>query len=66
MIEIFSDISEETRQQAEYWVDLALKQSNPLEAVKILTDLRGVQENERDKEFIDFYVNMRLGHLTNE
>lgn len=66
MIEIFADIDDSIKEQAEYWVNLALKQSNPLEAVKILNEFRGVQENERDKEFIDFYVNLRLQELSNK
>ena len=66
MIEIFADIDDSIKEQTEYWVNLALKQSNPLEAVKILSEFRGVQENERDKEFIDFYVNLRLQELSNK
>lgn len=66
MIELFTDISDDTKKQVEYWVNLALKQSNAFEAVKILSNLHDVQGNDNDKDFVNFYINMRLQQLINE
>lgn len=66
MVEIFTNISEEMKTQTKYWVDLALRQSNPLEGAKILSDFYSVQENENDRNFIDFYINMRFQQLNKE
>lgn len=59
MIEIFSDVPETTKILAKFWVDLALEQSDPMVAAKIVNDY-AKSCGPRDQEYIDFYFNMRL------
>ena len=59
MIEIFSDVPEQTRILAKFWVDLALQQSNPMAAAKIVSSYAD-SCGPRDREYLNFYFNMRL------
>ena len=64
MIEIFSEIPVHIKEQAKLWVDLALRQTNPAESIKIMEEFRNLLK-ENEKDFCDFYFNMRLEELKN-
>ena len=66
MIELFPNTPQYIRDLAKYWVDLALKQKNIFEGVKMVSDFANTCINEEDKEFVDFYFKLRLEQLRNE
>lgn len=66
MIEIFPNVSEQTRQFAKYWVDLALKQPKPIDGLKMVSDFSDSCFTEEEKNFVDFYFYMRMEQLKNE
>ena len=66
MIEIFEDISQEIKDQASFVFEMALLQPNLLSAVNVLKNYTNTCRNEREKEFVEFYFNMRMENLLNE
>ena len=66
MVELFADIPEYVKVQSKFWVDLALSQNDPLAAIQMMESYRNSCLNEREKEFVDFYFNMRVEDLTNK
>ena len=65
MIEIFSDISQGVRDRAQGIFKLALAQPTLLQTVKTLHDYTELCATEREKEFVEFYFNMKLEQLKN-
>ena len=66
MVELFADIPNRIREQAKFWVDLALQQNNPADTIKMVADYANSCINEEEREFVDFYFKMRLQQLENE
>lgn len=66
MTEIFNDIPDFIKQQLKYWVDLALQQKYPADTIRMIKEFRDSCYNEEEKEFVDFYFNMRLEALKEE
>ena len=66
MVEIFADIPEHIKELAKNWVDLALRQKSPIDAIKMITEFANSCNTEEEKEFIDFYFRLRLEQLQNE
>lgn len=66
MIEIFEDIPQEIKDQASFVFEMALLQPDLLSAVNVLKNYTNACRNEREKEFVEFYFNMRMENLLNE
>ena len=66
MIEIYSDIPEWVKLQAKSWFDLALRQKNPGVGIKMLNDYKNSTLSDYEREFVDFYFNLRMEELLNE
>lgn len=66
MTELYADIPDEVREGTEFIVNLALMQKNPLSAVRMVKEYADSCFNEYEKDFVDFYFNMRLEQLRNE
>lgn len=66
MIELFSEIPQQIKDAAKFWVDMALQQKNPIDGVKMISEFIKTCSNEEEREFIDFYFNMRMEQLRNE
>ena len=64
MIEIFTDISEDTKAAAKLIFDTAL-QLDPIKMTKMLNDYTNALA-ERDQEFIRFYFQMRMRQIIDE
>lgn len=64
MIELFANTPKEWKEQAEYWFNLALRQNNPLESIKLLEAYLGTRETQEEKDYANFYVNLQLEKLT--
>lgn len=66
MVEIFEDIPQRVKDQAELIFELALLQPNFISAVKILNDYTNICVDDREREFVEFYFNMKMESLLNE
>ena len=64
MIEIFTDISEDTKAAAKLIFDTAL-QLDPIKMTKMLNDYTNALA-ERDQEFVRFYFQMRMRQIIDE
>lgn len=59
MIELFADVSKQVKDRTKFWVDIALLNPNPMERAQEILNFRNSLEREDEKEFVDFYVNLR-------
>ena len=59
MIELFADVSKQVKDRAKFWIDIALLNPDPLARVQEILNFRNSLEREDEKEFVDFYVNLR-------
>lgn len=66
MIEIFNDIDEEVKSKAEFWFEVAFAQSNLKDTLNMLKEYRDSCEDEYERDFVDFYFNMRMEQLIGE
>lgn len=63
--EIFTNISDTLKQRTEFIFNIALKQNNPQSIVKILNNFTNTCINEEEKQFVEFYFNLRMEQLLN-
>lgn len=66
MIELFSNVSKKVKERTKFWVDIALLNPNPMEQAKEILKYRDSLEKEEEKEFVDFYVNLRALQVRGE
>lgn len=66
MVELFANVPEYIRELAKYWVDLALKQRNPMDSIKMVLEFANSCPTEEEKDFVDFYFRLRLEQIKNE
>jgi hypothetical protein len=59
MTELFADVSNQVKDRAKFWVDIALLNPDPMARAQEILNFRNSLEREDEKEFVDFYVNMR-------
>ena len=60
MEELFSNIPDKVRQDAELIYNMIKNIKNPLQAVKILNDFTNLFSDEEARDFLRFYFNMRM------
>ncbi len=63
MNEIFSDIPEEVKIKTKLFFELAMAQPRITDAINTLKEYRDTCKNEEEKEFVDFYFNMRFEQM---
>lgn len=63
MKEIFNNISQKTKEQVRFWVNVALTKENPMDAAKVISNFSKTLKTEEEQNFLDFYFNMRLLQL---
>ena len=70
MTELFPNISQETRKQAELAWSIAKTCKNPMDAAEMLNSFTNyyslVSKEEGIKEFLQFYFNLKMEELKNE
>ena len=59
MTELFANVSKQVKDRTKFWVDIALLNPNPMEQAQEILKFRNSLEREDEKEFVDFYVNLR-------
>lgn len=63
MTELFSDISQFSREAAEFIADMAFSKKDPIIAAKMLDKYVASLDDEREKEFAQFYFKLRMEQL---
>lgn len=63
MKEIFNNISQRTKEQVRFWVNVALTKENPMDAATVISNFSKTLKTEEEQSFLDFYFNMRLLQL---
>ena len=68
MIELFTDIPQDVKSQAEYCFNLSLNFNNPMQSAEMLDNFIKYYEAIHPEycDFIRFYFNIRLEALKNE
>ena len=66
MVELFANIPQYVKDQTKFWVDLALHQTDLISGVKMVADYAKTCQNEEERDFIDFYFNLKMQELINE
>lgn len=66
MEELFPNIPEQSRKNAEFIVEMALRQKNITSAVKVLNEYTNSCISDEEKEFVEFYFNMKMEQMLNE
>ena len=66
MNEIFENIPQRMREQAEFVVNLALQQKDIVSAVTALKAYADTCQSDEEREFVDFYFNLRMEQMLNE
>ena len=66
MTELYSDIPEHIKILTKFWIDLVLKQKNPIDGITIINNYTNSGLSEYQKEYVDFYFNLRMEQLNNE
>ena len=62
MIELFSNVPQQTKNRLRFWLEMLSKEKNPIIWSRKILDFRETLQTEEEKEFVDFYINY-LGEL---
>lgn len=60
MKELFTNIPESVKKQAEFVFEMATRQKDITNIVNTLNEYTSTTQNEEEREFVEFYFNMRL------
>ena len=60
MVELFANVSKKVKDETKFWVDIAMLNPNPKEGAKEILAYQNTLKTEEEKEFVDFYFNMRM------
>lgn len=60
MIELFPDVTTTFKKQTDFLLDMAFKQQNILQAIKMIKDFSDTCINPSEKEFIDFCIRLKM------
>lgn len=66
MVELFKNVSEKVKSETKFWFEICLLKNDPKEAAKILLDFQKTLQTEEEKDYVDFYFNMRMLQLREE
>ena len=66
MEELLPQISESIRERTKFVFDMALLQRTPWEMIKVLNEYTQTCIDPEEKEFTQFYFNMRMEQLKND
>ena len=62
MIELFTNVPQQTKNRLKFWLEMLSKEKNPITWSRKILDFREKLQTEEEKEFVDFYINY-LGEL---
>ena len=65
MIELFENLSEETKQMITSYIDMALIAIEPIKLPQLISDFANAMTTEEASDFVDFYFKLKLEELRN-
>ena len=65
MIELFENLSEETKQMITSYIDMALIAVEPMKLPQLISDFANAMTTEEASDFVDFYFKLKLEELRN-
>ena len=65
MIELFENLSNETKQMITSYVDMALIAVEPMKLPQLISDFANAMTTEEASDFVDFYFKLKLEELRN-
>ena len=65
MTELFTELPDNIKRQAEKFVDMTLQNDDPFDIVNILNEYTNSCQSEEEREFVQFYINIRLEEMKN-
>ena len=65
MTELFTELPDNIKRQAEKFVDMTLQNDDPFDIVNILNEYTNSCQSEEEREFVQFYINRRLEEMKN-
>ena len=66
MEELFVNIPDYIKILSEFWVNLSLRQDDPVSGLQMLYDFAQSCPTEEERAYVDFYFNLRMEQLNNE
>ena len=60
MVELFANVPKKVKDETKFWVDIAMLNPNPQEGAKEILAYQNTLKTEEEKDFVDFYFNMRM------
>ena len=60
MIELFANVSKKVKDETKFWVNIAMLNPNPQEGAKEILAYQNTLKTEEEKDFVDFYFNLRM------
>lgn len=66
MIEIFSNVSQKAKDNAQFIFDMAMRQKNITDMIDVMNTYTSTCEDENERNFIEFYFNMRMEQSQHE
>lgn len=65
MEELFVNIPDSVKEQAKFVFEMAMRQKDIVHMVNVLNEYTATCQNEEEKEFVEFYFNMKMEQLKN-
>lgn len=60
MIELFPNVPDYVRRQTDFWIDMAMRKDNLIDALKIIQDYINSLEDEENKDYVAFAFTTRM------
>ena len=60
MVELFPNVSKKIKDETKFWVEIAMLNPDPQEGAKEILAYQNTLKTEEEKNFVDFYFNMRM------
>lgn len=65
MEELFVNIPDAIKEQAKFVFEMAMRQKDIVHMVNVLNEYTTTCQNEEEKNFVEFYFNMKMEQLKN-
>ena len=56
MIELFANVSQQTKNRLKFWLEILSKEKNPIIWSKKILEFRETLQTEEEKELVDFLI----------
>lgn len=66
MVELFKNVSQKIKNETKLLFEICLLKHGPHESAKILLNFQKTLQTEEERDYVDFYFNMRMLQLREE